>query len=66
MIKFVICLVLDVYSINCKNTPYHRITLKDIFPGADYHEILKLNKKCLINLDNLSIYRTPPPALELI
>jgi calcium-dependent protein kinase len=56
--------ICDMFSVGC--IFYKLITLKDIFPGTDYHEILKLNKKCLINLDNLSIYRTPPPALELI
>lgn len=43
-----------------------RITLKDLFPGQDYEEILRLNKKCQINLANLAMYKTPQEALDLI
>ncbi|CAD8113947.1 unnamed protein product [Paramecium sonneborni] len=56
--------ICDIFSVGC--IFYKLITQKDLFPGNDYHEILKLNKKCIINLDNLSIYRTPQAAMELI
>lgn len=66
MIKYVICSVLDAYFINCNILNYSRITSKDLFPGTDYHEILKLNKKCIINLDTLGLYKTPASCLDLI
>lgn len=45
---------------------FNRITFKDVFPGIDYDEILKLNKRCQINLSNLALYKTPPEAVDLI
>lgn len=59
-------LVLDVSSINCKRLPLYRCTGKELFPGTDYKEILKLNKKCNIVLETLAIYKTPPEAIDLI
>ena len=44
----------------------YRCTGKELFPGSDFHDILKINKKCNINLENLSIYRTPPEAVDLL
>lgn len=56
----------DAYSTNCNNPSGSRITGKDLFPGTDYYEILKLNKKCFVSLDTLGIYRTPQTGVELI
>ncbi|CAD8053629.1 unnamed protein product [Paramecium sonneborni] len=56
--------ICDIFSVGC--IFYKLITSKDLFPGNDYHEILKLNKKCIINLDTLNIYQTPQSAIELI
>ncbi|CAD8144768.1 unnamed protein product [Paramecium pentaurelia] len=56
--------ICDIFSVGC--IFYKLITSKDLFPGNDYHEILKLNKKCMINLDTLSIYQTPQSAIDLI
>ncbi|CAD8144871.1 unnamed protein product [Paramecium octaurelia] len=56
--------ICDIFSAGC--IFYKLITSKDLFPGKDYHEVLKLNKKCLINLDTLSIYQTPQSAIDLI
>ena len=44
----------------------YRITFKDLFPGTDHHEVLKINKKCLYNLDCLSIFKTPKSGIDLI
>ncbi|CAK85433.1 unnamed protein product (macronuclear) [Paramecium tetraurelia] len=56
--------ICDMFSVGC--IFYKLITSKDLFPGNDYHEILKLNKKCIINLDTLSLYSTPQSAIDLI
>ncbi|CAD8059761.1 unnamed protein product [Paramecium sonneborni] len=56
--------ICDIFSIGC--IFYKLITSKDLFPGSDYHEILKLNKKCMINLDTLNIFQTPQSAIDLI
>ncbi|CAD8140070.1 unnamed protein product [Paramecium pentaurelia] len=56
--------ICDMFSVGC--IFYKLITSKDLFPGNDYHEILKLNKKCIINLDTLNIYQTPQSAIDLI
>ncbi len=45
---------------------FNRITLKDLFPGQNHEEILSLNKKCIITLNNLPLYKTPTKAIELI
>lgn len=67
MISFVMSLVWGVYSLNCKSKyQFYRCTGKDLFPGVDYHEILKLNKKCSINLETLQLYRTPKEAIDLM
>lgn len=51
---------------NCNCPSLVRCTGKDLFPGTDYHEILKLNKKCVINLETLALYRTPKEAVDLM
>ncbi|CAD8142012.1 unnamed protein product [Paramecium pentaurelia] len=56
--------ICDMFSVGC--IFYKLITSKDLFPGNDYHEILKLNKKCIINLDTLTFYQTPQTAIDLI
>lgn len=40
--------ICDMFSVGC--IFYKLITSKDLFPGNDYHDILKLNRKCAINL----------------
>jgi len=45
---------------------HYRLTLKDLFPGSDYQETLKLNKKCQFNLNVLTLYKTPKSAADLI
>ncbi|CAD8144985.1 unnamed protein product [Paramecium pentaurelia] len=57
----VIC---DEFSVGC--IFYKLCTNKDLFPGKEYKEILKQNKKCHLNLDSLAIYKTPPEACDLI
>lgn len=48
------------YFINCTLfLKINRCTCKELFPGNEYSEILKLNKKCHLNLDSLAIYKTP-------
>ncbi|CAD8118684.1 unnamed protein product [Paramecium sonneborni] len=56
--------ICDMFSVGC--IFYKLITSKDLFPGTDYHEILKLNKKCNVNLDYLQIFKAPSSAVELI
>jgi hypothetical protein len=43
-----------------------RITLKELFPGSEYEEILNLNKKCKIDLSILTLLKAPPEAIDLI
>ncbi|CAD8116732.1 unnamed protein product [Paramecium sonneborni] len=57
----VIC---DEFSVGC--IFYKLCTGKEIFPGNDYKEIMKLNMKCEIILDTLTLYNTPPEAVDLI
>ncbi|CAK88031.1 unnamed protein product (macronuclear) [Paramecium tetraurelia] len=57
--------ICDMFSVGCIFYKL-QITSKDLFPGNDYQEILKLNKKCILNLDTLSIYQTPQTAMDLI
>ncbi|CAD8058056.1 unnamed protein product [Paramecium sonneborni] len=54
----------DEFSVGC--IFYKLCTGKELFPGSDYQEVLRLNKKCNIVLDSLSIYKTPPEAIDLI
>lgn len=61
-----ICLVLVVYFSNCNINTNFRLTGKELFPGTDYSEILKLNKKCAINFEILALYRVPKEAIDLI
>ena len=63
----------DIFSVGCIFYKMYfylfnliRITFKDLFPGTDHHEVLKINKKCLYNLDCLSIFKTPKSGLDLI
>ncbi|CAD8102377.1 unnamed protein product [Paramecium primaurelia] len=56
--------ICDMFSIGC--IFYKLITQKDLFPGIDYQEILKHNKKCYVNLDNLQMYKAPSSAVDLI
>ena len=65
------CSVLVAYSSDCNlyfliSNYHNRCTGKELFPGTDFHDILKINKKCNINIENLSIYRTPPEAVDLL
>ena len=56
-------------SINCTNKfVIDRITLRELFPGFDHEEILRLNKKCDINhsLSILNLYKCPLSAIDLI
>ncbi|CAK69342.1 unnamed protein product (macronuclear) [Paramecium tetraurelia] len=57
-------LICDMFSIGC--IFYKLLTGKELFPGTDYQEILKLNKKCSINYELLTLYRAPKEAIELI
>ncbi|CAD8059983.1 unnamed protein product [Paramecium sonneborni] len=56
--------ICDEFSVGC--IFYKLCTGKELFPGSDYQEILRLNKKCNVVLDILSIYKTPPEAIDLI
>ncbi|CAD8057228.1 unnamed protein product [Paramecium sonneborni] len=57
-------LICDLFSVGC--IFYKLLTGKELFPGTDYQEILKLNKKCQINYELLTLYRAPKEAIELI
>ncbi|CAD8140394.1 unnamed protein product [Paramecium pentaurelia] len=57
-------LICDMFSVGC--IFYKLLTGKELFPGTDYKEILKLNKKCQINDELLTLYRAPKEAIELI
>ncbi|CAD8141470.1 unnamed protein product [Paramecium octaurelia] len=56
--------ICDEFSVGC--IFYKLCTGKDLFPGSDYQEILRINKKCNIVLDSLTIYKTPAEAIDLI
>ncbi len=43
-----------------------RITLKELFPGTEYDEILNLNKKCMIDLSILSLLKVSIEAIDLV
>jgi serine/threonine protein kinase len=43
-----------------------RITLKELFPGTEYEEILALNKKCKIDLSILAMHKASFNAIDLI
>ncbi|CAD8076412.1 unnamed protein product [Paramecium sonneborni] len=57
-------MICDEFSVGC--IFYKLCTNKELFPGNEYKEILKLNKKCHLNLDSLAIYKTPQEACDLI
>jgi serine/threonine protein kinase len=42
------------------------ITLRDLFPGQDFADCLRLNKKCQINLTILNMYKVPRSAIDLM
>ena len=42
------------------------MTLKELFPGTEYEEILNLNKKCKIDLSILTVLKAPSAAIDLI
>lgn len=60
-------LVVDAYFTNC-NWCQLRVscTGKELFPGTEYSDILRLNKRCILHLDSLAIYKTPGEAVDLI
>lgn len=52
----IVCIPLNVF----------RFTRQNLFPGQNTEAILKLNKKCHLNLSLLSMYRVPRSAYDLI
>ncbi|CAD8062090.1 unnamed protein product [Paramecium sonneborni] len=54
----------DMFSLGC--VFYKLLVKKDLFNGNTLAEILQENKKCILNLKNLQLFRIPNSAQDLL
>ena len=57
-------IICDVFSLGC--IMFKLLSGKDLFPGNQFNAILKLNKKCEIDLRVVKLKKVSQSAIELL